>query len=265
VTTTTAPITFTSNGWIDYYDSQLSTISLLDESSTTVQGTLDSQGNCSVTPPAYTPHIPSDYSLQEETAYNPSLCEATYVSGEVNYQTAQGLNVIPSTPGVSNPQLLSRSFAERAFIKSAYVDPVHITITSFTLNLQINPNSTPLGIGSDVPYEFAFDGWSGTPATYQVLANGTNTAVSEFGVWQRSNTAFESLLEDAGSLVNYVYSSLAWFACGLTNSPAVFTQNEEITLNSVGQYTVNANADSKTGGCSDLVHFKQWSGWGTDS
>jgi hypothetical protein len=145
------------------------------------------------------------------------------------------------------------SYYYQAFSKNSYVDPIGKVITALSLNLQIFPNTSLSPVGNVVDYEFP-DGWSGAAPTYSVLENGDNTTATELGYWQQSNTEFETVM-------NVLYPGIAFIACGLTFAPAVFTQNIALSMSVNGQISTS-NADSKSGGCSGLVHLDTWSGWG---
>jgi len=296
-TTTTSPVTVTPSGWIKYND--ISLPPMVSSSTVTVSGTLDANGNC---------HIDQTDSntagglnrFEAETAYNPKLCEATYVEGTIDQATASALGISTSAPAtlpagalaagpasvitslpslappntslgnspgsVSSPAALSSVAADysgttykTASSKDWYTDPVGITITSLAQNLTWSVDDSNGLISSEssyvVPYQFAYDGWTTNALSDTDYKNGNYTAAIELSYFQSTNTDFEEIM-------TFLFGPGVILVCGGV-SPAVFTQDMALTGTQDG-YSAS-NADSATGGCSDLVSWNHSDGWGTRS
>jgi hypothetical protein len=266
--------TVTPDGWLLFNNAVALTVPLLNATTVTVSGAINSSGNCEV----QNPSIASSQiqtTIESEIAINPSLCQERFLYGQVTSQVAASFGVRAVTPlqaigaspgaGVS-PFAVVNPNAKSAFSKDQYTDPINIGITSQTLNLSWTWNPLTSRITSygtsPVHQEFEWDGWSNPTLSYSTLLNGTSSSVTTLGYHSASNTDFENLLVATGySFGGPVGGAIAFALCGFSSAPAVFTQNQYLTGTSQGIY-LQGNNDTKTGGCSNLVHFDHWSGYG---
>lgn len=151
----------------------------------------------------------------------------------------------------------STTYSHYAHSKGRWVDPIYITITSLTANIGWNSTSThwTSAWGQNVAYKFPWDGWttSGTPPV--VLQSGSGGSVFSDASETFRNVDFELVLVATMGVTAYA-------ACGFNANPAVFDHYREIKGNPSGSWTASWN-DSKTGGCSNLVHHSDDNGSGT--
>jgi hypothetical protein len=144
-----------------------------------------------------------------------------------------------------------------AHTKTAWIDPVNITITSLAGNLR-----WPLyGAGRTLtgrvnPYEFRYDGWSSTgpsPIRFPSLPG-------DAGWSMRETDSFTN--RDFAALVYFLLGAAGWAACGFHLS-ATAHFHHDVTVR--GYRNGNrgwAWNDSKSGACSNLVHHRESDGFG---
>lgn len=274
-----------SDGWITYSDSETSRLGVTG-TVTTINGTVQSDGTCqfdydftgSSSSPVY----------QQELGYNPSTCQERVLTGSISAADEASLtsptdtNDVAETPqastfsgdasaavspvaqpynntgaaqsGAATPDSASYS---NAHTKTAWIDPVNITITSLTSNLR-----WPLyGAGGSLnarnnAYKFKYDGWStsGTPTPrIGTVSGGWGTGGSE----TFRNNDFEQY-------VIGIFGPSGYAACGFSTATAVFKHNVHINGYRNGSYK-STWSDSKAGGCSNLVHHRTSNGFGWTS
>lgn len=259
--TVNAAVVVLPNGWIDYNNTSATTMALTSKQTFTESGQVDANGNCTIS--TIEPSIPTgDSAVVSETSYNPTLCEATYVMGLTSPAEAISLGATPSST-LSAPIVLSplTEYNNKVYYKTEYIDPLDITITSLAVNLSYNYSSTGVlgtsSTGGD-GYHFAYDGWSGSAATFTDGINGGTTVIGT-GYYRQQNIDFQLFMDAIG------------FGLLCTGSlTATFTQNMQIADAAVKNGGTpppasNANQDTATGGCSNLVHFGAEFGSGTTS
>ncbi len=269
---TSIPVTVTSTGWIVYGNLLSTSLNLIAPSTKTITGTVDSAGTCSFSDSGSYP-AGSTGTFEEEAAYNPTTCQEKLISGGLTAASLATLNSL--TP--ANPNTPSRSFSKSVrvkhltstvrasatyksdYTKSAYIDPILITITSFTSNLKwplYGAAGTGL-YGRYNPYQFAWDLWSntGTPnknfyRTYSPNGYALQGAESFY------NRDFEALL---------VYE-LGVAAIALCNGIGAATFNfDETTYGRFDGSAAYSTNHSKSGGCTNLTHYNHWAGFGWSS
>ncbi len=261
--TTTQPASTTSaNGWTNYNDTLASLQALTDSQAIKSSGTIDSSGNCNLSNPE--PPIPNGtIAIISETAYNPALCQATYLQGLITPTAASSLGITSGpqgnvgapatgtnalTPGIVVSPL--NEYNSQVFSKADYVDPPGITITSLAENLSFNyiEPSGVIGGNSAYPvgYHWYWDIWGGAAATSNISIHDSGLDVVANGYYQQTNVDFQMIL--LGLL-----GPLAVASCTDLGQTTVFTHDLFIG-GAAGPKIAYSNADSKSGGCANLTH-----------
>lgn len=275
------PFTITSNGWIDYNNTEASLLPLNNAQTLNSTGTFDAGGNCNVVNPQ--PSIPyGTVAVVSETSYNPTLCKATFLQGEVTSQVASSIGITtgsamaPSPGAPVSPKLKSagagrtnktgtitplNEYNVQVFSKAEYVDPVDITITSLAENLSYNYDSATGIIGGNsaypVGYHWAYDIWGGAAATSSITLNDGSLDVVANGYYQQTNVDFQAV-------VMLLLGPLAYASCTELGQTTVFTHDLFIG-GAAGPEIAYSNADSKSGGCANLTHWTAEYGTGSTS
>jgi hypothetical protein len=246
-------ITLAAGGWIHYTDTFTGAGDLTGAKTLQLTGTHAANGGCDFS--NSTPATATG-GYEEETAYNPQTCQETVVLGTLTAsgKTAYAASIGASPAGAAKP---AAGGTWHAFEKVSYVDPLDITITSLTANLSWSSNGSSFTgrSANSVAYEFKYDGWSsaGVKSTW---INGNIGASYES--WDTfTNTDFEEYLIAA-------IGPSAIAACGMTTAPAVFFLAPTISGNTNGTYSTS-HGNNVSGGCSDLVHFRENHGTGSSS
>ena len=263
-------------GWVDYTQTLASSLTLQNATTTTFGGTRAADGTCTVAGAGSTT-AGSSGSYQEEVAFNPQTCQERVLSGSLSRGDLAQLNA--GTGGLSNTvqqatspgtaaagvqqaatkaQAAAATSYQQAYSKTAWIDPLNITITSLAVNLK-----WPLyGAGGTLtarvnPYDFPYDGWSSggpSPIGFQSVSGGW--AVDETD--QFTNTDF-------ATLVYAVFGLAGWIACGAPlTATAHFNHNVTVLGYSNGNRGWAWN-DSANGACTDLVHHAAWNDYGWTS
>lgn len=157
----------------------------------------------------------------------------------------------------------------RAFEKTSYVDPLDITITSVTTNLAWSGDGRPASSGGHivsslngdhsyaVPYQFAWDNWSSSGVSF---AWSGCIGCSSLGL--RSADTFHNT--DFELVVVAIMGVAGYAACGWNGNPANFYLAPTTTGYPNGYYGWS-HSSSVSGGCSNLVHFRENHGGGFSS
>lgn len=284
-TTPSLGVTAVAGGWIRYVDA--TTIQLAADGSPpqTVSGTVGSNGACTITGTAsLAPNASAQYVI--ETAFNPSTCQAQFVTGNVTPATAALLAGPSSTlaaaaasgssqstatstqtvtgsatrpPTLADPPGAGADPSATGHTKVAWIDPLDITINSVAANLTWNYNGSYVSSASAKAdsYEFPYDGWSNTglPAiSFEWLSDGS---VRYYEPETFVNTDFEDI-------VLALLGLAGWAACGFSTAPAVFYLDPGVR--GYGNGNLGGSWSwSATGGCSDLVHSSVNFGYGSTS
>lgn len=235
----------------------------------TIRGTADPGGTCSF---EVTGAVPAGGApvFTEQVAVDSSQCLEQVIEGTPTQTDLAYLNSLDTSGGSGTPStatatstnfgstkavLAAATTSSSAYEKTAYVDPVDLTITSLSANLTWahNGSSVPSASYRIVPYEFQYDGWSNTGTPHPGF-NFTSSSVSIQANETFKNTDFEALLL-SGSLASCGPGCAAAIiaACGFSVAPAVFAHREYIQGNASGGYNWSYN-DSATGGCSSLIN-----------
>ena len=147
---------------------------------------------------------------------------------------------------------------QTAYNKTFWIDPLFITITSLTVNL-----TWPLegGVGKKhataFSYEFPFDSWSNSGIhgpNIGPVSGGWRAGASE----SFFNSDFEELLEDV------LGEPLTFALCGFSHARAHFQHDVRVYGYSNGTYLPWSD-DRVAGGCSNLVHHSERSGFGEET
>lgn len=265
-------VTPLAGGWIGYSATVASELTLTNQSTTTVTGTMESDGSCDISA-AGTAGAGGADTFQEETEYNPQTCQEQVLSGTLTSSDAAVLGSLATNPnGSADTAAVSGSATaaasatpastsyQSAYVKTAWIDPLNITITSLADNLK-----WPLyGAGGTLtarvnPYEFKYDGWSSSgPSKIKFVTLSGNTGWSVNETDHFTNTDF-------AAFVYAVFGVAGWLACGApTTATAHFNHNVTVYgyRNDSRGWKWN---DSKSGACTDLVHHAGWDGFGWKS
>ncbi len=287
-------VTAGPNGWLNYTNTVSSKLHLAHAVTRTVAGKRSAEGSCQVSGSSVAkPGTAATF--EEEVALNPATCAQKIVTGTLdqsgvdalNAVVASGAAVAPSAgaipagatrapaapPGApttgppapetqqASPITANASWGSAAYTKTAYIDPVDITITSLTANIQYpRGGSGPNVYYWGVPYSFSWDGWSssGVSNTFSYLYPSDTYGWQVESVDHFTNSDFAAFI--------YVTFGLAGFlACG-----AQFTTTAHFNHDVVVQGFSNGNRgsgyhDSVNGACANLVHHMAWSGTGLSS
>ncbi len=270
------PMTVDATGWIHYENLEITSLALKDRKVATVSGRRDKDGSCVFGENArLTLGGPAGYS--EEVAFNPNTCQAKVESGtlsqsaegnqpntnpntgliETSESTPVGTASTPSSASVAGPAT-TQSFAD--FEKVSYVDPLDITITSLTNNLhwESSNNRITEANATGVSYKFAWDNWSASNMTWTWWGYPSYPSYTEDQVAQTFyNTDFEAVIVAIMGYAGYA-------ACGFDSSPATFYLAPQVKGTPSGYYYYG-HLNSVSGGCSDLVHFRENHGSGSSS
>jgi hypothetical protein len=256
-------------GWLQYTTTVASQLTLTNASTTTVTGTMESDGSCDIQS-AGTAAATSADTFEEVTASNPLTCQDQILTGTLTAGDLTTLSALSTNPnGSADTAAVSDSAAalasaspastsyQKAYVKTAWIDPLDITITSLADNLK-----WPLyGAGGTLtarvnPYEFKYDGWSSSgPSKIKFVTLSGNTGWSVNETDHFTNTDF-------ASFVYVVFGVAGWLACG---APLTATAHFNHNVTVYG-YRNNRRGwawkDSKSGACTDLVHHAGWDGFG---
>jgi hypothetical protein len=239
------------DGWLHYTHLLSSTLTLTHSTTVTVAAGRGADGSCIVADGPVGPTASSAEHFQEEVALNPATCQERILSGLVD---ASDLARLDGAAAAAAPSATSY---QSAHVKTAWIDPLNITITSLADNLR-----WPLyGAGGTLtarvnPYEFKYDGWSSTgplPIRFTTLSGNVGWSVRETDHF--TNTDF-------ASFVYVVFGVAGWLACG---APLTATAhfNHDVTVYGYRSGARNrAWNDTATGACVDLVHHAEWDGYG---
>jgi hypothetical protein len=263
------------DGWIQYTTNGYASLGLTNASEVTVQGTVDPDGGCDFTEADPDGVTATDASYEEELQFNPDTCQDELITGKIPASSdaslispAAGTDTSdtvsetdpPDTGDSKHPDSANSTTYLSAHTKTSWVDPLDITITSMTANIKWPLFGDPGTISArNNSYKFAYDGWSvsGVPRpgiirTYLYgggwLAGGAETF---------RNNDFEDYVIDALGISG-------WASCGFTTATAVFKQHVDVYGYMDGARR-SSWADSKSGGCADLVHHRTNNNWGWTS
>lgn len=274
-------VTVDSNGTFHYSTTLADSLGLVGKKTVTNKGMLGKNDSCVFKDKELNlgPETANGYT--EETSYNPQTCVETLVTGQLTPSGTATLAAAdpkaapptstPSTPSTStSPDSVpppgggsGGSWSE--FEKVSYVDPFDITITSLVDNMSWKSNGYQITSVDTSPhsYEFAYDGWTEYGITrstsgYPLDQSYTKSVFSDS--WQ--NTDFEALMEDVAGAFFPGGATAVWLACGATNAPANFSLAPAVKAYPSGNFDLG-HSESVSGGCHDLVHFRENHGSGT--
>lgn len=274
-------VSASADGWLHYTETLTAADDLTGAVTTTVTGVKQADGTCAITDAGGAlagPQSSADaVELEEETAFNPSTCQEQVTSGTLTQTGVQRLAQqepaatsgnslgaasasadasVAESAGVA-PAAASTASYESAYIKTSWVDPVFITITSLTDDL-----SWPLyGAAGTLraaakPYEFKYDGWSSTGATLGPFVTRPNNS----GWSVRATDKFTN--SDFATFIYSLLGAVGWAACGFTFSVTAHFYHD-VTVYGYRNDTRNrAWNDKVDGACSNLVHHREASGFG---
>lgn len=283
-------VTGTPDGWIHF--SHTLEPYLAHKKTSVIKGTVGADGQCVfASTSAAAPLGSSGYS--EETGFNPAACKESVVSGTLTQagqaelaaqaaaapsatgaQTnAESASTAGAAPTATHPKSTTAAPAVTAaaagtwaaFEKVSYVDPLDITITSVTDNLTWSGN----GIGASsggvitggsayaVPYKFAYDNWSSSGVSFAWRGC--------IGCSYLTSQAYDTFYNTDFELVVVALTGVSGYAaCGFDSRPATFYLAPWTEGFPNGYYSWG-HSNSVSGGCSDLVHFRENHGGGHSS
>jgi len=263
------PFTIDSKGWIHFTNTLVNSLGLINPTTLTLNGKLSSDGACVFSSAKYfVKNGQSGYS--EETAFNPSTCQETVVAGGLtpagqailNSNTMTGASQASPNSSTLGSSVITPAIttAYADFEKVSYVDPLDITITSLVSNLNWQSNGTAITgvVATPESYNFNWDGWSNSPI---------GTTLSGYPTWPGFTAAQYSQTfnnTDFEAVIVALYGEAGYALCGFNSNPATFYLSPFVEGNAQGYYSYS-NSNSVSGGCSDLVHFRENHGPGFSS
>lgn len=291
-----------SSGWITYNGTEASKLPLINPQTVTVSGTVNSSGQCVLPNTTQVPKTVGDTFFESETAFDPVICQAKYLEGEVSASTAAadlGTNLYPtrtapltpsavpstvlSTPptSASITSVASSGLMARAAVGSvrSYKGPSFDNTTyesAYQKDAYIDPlDITITSLAQNMTWGYTSGYIAGNVSAYVVpyrfaydgwSGGGPSSSVYKNGTATAAiNLAYyQSVNTDFEQYLEDVLGPGAIAVCGFTIAPAVFTENMALTGYANHSYSVNSD-DTATGGCSDLVHRDSENGWGSTS
>lgn len=259
------PVTVDAQGWILYGNLLATSLNLTAPTTQTISGTIDSSGTCTFTESG-TVQPGSQGVYEEQTAYNPTTCQEKIITGGLTAASQQTLNSMslsnPMTParyGTAAAAPLAAAQYQLAYSKGADLDPLFITIASFTSNLRWPLYGAARGTESGVynPYEFRWDGWSNTgtpPLNFYRTSNPNGYALQ--GAETFSNTDFLAIM--------VALLGPAAIATCLGIGTAKYHEDETVYGRDNGNIAYSTG-HSKSGACTNLTHFSHSSNYGWTS
>ena len=266
-------ITVDTQGTIHYSHATADTRYLSGATTKVVRGQRNSAGGCNLrtSSPSTT-----DYSV--ETSFNPSTCEATFVSGHITPSGATALGVANPSSGPTGasptstfgspssnitPQALSAAADYNgywsAFNKVSWVDPVDLTIVSIADNLtwQISGSTIPWASAYYVPYQEHLVGDVTTRTGGNLWWSSGSGYTESWSDSNWTNSDFEAYVVAVMGIAGYA-------ACGFNSSPAQFYLQADTAGWKNATFTAGWDS-SNSGGCVDLTWLRQNDGPGSGS
>jgi hypothetical protein len=253
-----------ADGWIHYTNTLVNEIELINPSTTTKAGVRDADGHCANISEGEAEDDEGTFFFEEDVAFNPTTCEKQTVRGSISTATVEKLNNMSGSEEAASDQVHDRANAPdavqtaaatlpwHAYVKTAWIDPLNITITSLADDIQWNRY---LAMSSEVNnYKFRFDGWSVTPATPPII---WHTGPG----WKATSTNDRFYNVDFERIICALFGPVCAALCDFNFNPAIFTHNimaKGYTNGSRGW----SFSDTAHGGCVNLVHHRAWSGFG---
>lgn len=275
------------DGWLLYTNTLVADLDLIGSKTTTLSGKKTADGRCVIKSNGPAGGTMAAATYEEEIAFNPKTCQERVTSGtlspagesqlaaaDLSSRAAATDSDVPAQPSAVKARQTGKSSGGAtalatsygyANVKTSWVDPVNITITSLADNI-----SWPLyGAGGTLngqanPYKFAYDGWSESGVTFGPGDNGVFYNLAGDAGWGlRARDRFTNT--DFASFVYVVFGPAGWASCGF---PFTVTAhfNHDVT---VYGYRNGARgwgwSDSKDGACTNLVHHRDSAGYGWTS
>lgn len=267
-----------ADGWLTYTNTLAGTLALGNAHTTTLAGHRSADGSCAIGSgaSAATPRKAGGTArFTEEVAYNPRTCQERVLTGDLTASAAAQLNAMqpagsaPTTATATAPAQASRNgggvspattYYESAYTKTAWIDPLDITITSLANNLTW-PLYGAAGTltATAYAYEFPYDGWSSSGITFSPFYSFN----SSYGPGWYIHAYDHFTNNDFAALV-YALSGLAgWLACGAQFTTTAHFNHDVSVYGYSNDYRNRAWNDEVDGACADLVHHGEWDGFGT--
>jgi hypothetical protein len=256
--------TVTADGWMHYNNTLVDKIELINPTTTTTVGARDAEGHCVIASEGNVEGDSSTFFFEEDIAFNPNTCEKQTVRASINATTAAQLDGLASgaeapadqlhqsATAPDAPETIATTLPWHAYVKTAWIDPVNITITSLADDIQWNRQ---LAMSSEVNnYKFRYDGWTVTPGTPPInWSSGSG--------WKATSTHDTFRNVDFERIIVALFGPAGFAACHFNFHPAVFTHSLTATGRTNGVF-VSHFSDTANGGCVNLVHHRAWSGFG---
>jgi hypothetical protein len=247
-----------------YSNTLVHKIELINPTTTTSVGARDAEGHCIIASEGDVQEDGSTYFFEEDVAFNPNTCERQTVRGSISATTAGQLNELDAgaeappdqlhqfATAPEAPETAAVTLPWHAYVKTAWIDPVNITITSLADDIQWNSG---LAMHSEVNnYKFRYDGWTVTPGTPPIIwSSGPG--------WRATSTHDRFRNVDFERIIVALFGVVGAAMCHFNFNPAVFTHSlvAKGFHNGVRAWHFS---DTANGGCVNLVHHRAWSGYG---
>lgn len=258
----TIPVSVDPQGTIHYTQPLAAKLALANVRTFTVQGTKGIDGECSsfdsgAVPPGGPGHF------EEEIAFNPTTCEETITTGDFTSTTSAALRALSPGAGPSSAakaaatSTAAATVYKYAYTKDAYIDPVSITIASWTVNLKWATNLNSYHDGRFNPYHFYYGSWS----------ESANPAYNYYRIYSPNGWALQGAKRYTNHEFSYVIAFLLGPAgvllCGGVGD-AVF-KFDETTYGRWNGSRAYSTIHSKAGACTNLTHYAHWDDYGWSS
>lgn len=253
----------TPDGWI-HYNSVLSKVGITGNARA-VQGVREGSDGCRFSGSGSARAGDTSAGYEEEVAYNPATCEATYVSAPVSRDQLSQINAATGSADASSPALDAVPMtapaggalavaAATVFSRTedtSWIDPLFITITQQKAGLQWTSTAWTRHGVSRYAFVIGCIGSVCLDRTYVVSSAAPFLSVT--GGWKQAglvhyrNTTF-------AKWVALRLGATGWAACGFpTTFTADFWHDDRVTGYRTGSSAWSWD-DAKSGACTNLVH-----------
>jgi hypothetical protein len=262
-------INVTSDGWVQY-QSQLAA-SGVASSVVEVTGIKDDDGGCELDGAGAADATDASITYIEEVGYNPATCQFDVrtttatpqqlaslsspmeTTSNVNSITSSALapvSLADTTTTTTDSLLAAATTVYNRYLKTSWIDPIHITITSQTVALQWTRSAWR-------KWAYKRNAFKGCVAgvcldkTYIVSGSDSFTTLTN-GWRKQANVHFRNT--SFAKWVAAVLGPTGWAACGFPLSFTADFKHQDIVTGYKSGGSAWSWSDHKSGACTNLVH-----------